>query len=101
MIKSIAQYGLPYFLGFDQAMARYPSWYPFPPALSPSYVSYNHVTHPFPPPAASFAGAVAMGGGDDAAMNGGGGANYSTPPPPPPPLYKDFWGSKEQYQMKP
>ena len=29
----------------------------------------------------------------------GNGSNMA-PPPPPPPLYKDFWGNKEQYQVK-
>ena len=33
--------------------------------------------------------------------NGNGSNSYMTPPPPPPPpLYKDFWGNKEQYQVK-
>jgi hypothetical protein len=100
VIKSIAQYGLPYFLGFDQAMARY-LFVPFSSGPEPFLRKLQSCDAPLPSSGRSFAGAVAMGGGDDAAMNGGGGASYSTPPPPPPPLYKDFWGSKEQYQMKP
>jgi len=100
VIKSIAQYGLPYFLGFDQAMARY-FFFIVSSGPEPFLCKLQSCDTPLPSSGRSFAGAVALGGGDDAAMGGGGGANYSTPPPPPPPLYKDFWGSKEQYQMKP
>ena len=31
----------------------------------------------------------------------GGSSSVSDMNPPPPPLYKDFWGNKEQYEVKP
>lgn len=77
VMKSIVQFSIPYFLGFDQALG--------------SGATAMNVGDE----------GSSMGGGSGSSGGSGGSNPFNAPPPPPPPLYKDFWGNKEQVPLKP